>query len=195
MTQVSGSESTIVRQGREWSYDSAGVRAFLTVSVVVMTCLSAPNAARGDAPVTERLQPTADNVDGLYLMLGPLGALSYLEGERQGTFGGQLLVLRVREQAALASLGVALGGTRYTVAERGRAWAEAVLGARVRAIHAGLGIGPILEIDRVAPARVGGQVTAWVFLGVIPYLRAGYIDGRGAFVEAGVQLMLPARSW
>ena len=194
VAQVQGSEPESARV-RHWSYDSAGVRAFLTFALAAMICLGGPSTVRGDAPVAERVQPTADNVDGLYLMLGPLGAFSYLEGERQGIFGGNLLVLRVRERAPLATLGMAVGGLRYTVAERGRVWSEAILGARVWANHVGLGIGPVLEVDRVAPARVGGQVTAWLFLGVIPYFRAGYIDGRGPFLELGVQLMLPARSW
>lgn len=195
MTQVQGSESRIARQRRDWSYDPAGVRAILTVSVMVMTCVGAPGTVRADVPESKRLLHTADNVDGLYLMLGPLGALSYLERERQATFGGQLLMLRVRERAALATLGMSLGGLRYTTSERGRAWAEVVVGTRVRTTHMGLGLGPVLEIDQVAPARVGGQVTAWVFLGVIPYVRAGYIDRRGSFLEAGIQVMLPLRSW
>lgn len=125
-------------------------------------------------------------------MLGPLGAMSYHDRAWQSTFGGQLLAVLVRERHALASLGLALGGLRYTTTESGRVWADFVLGTRILGVHGGVAMGPVLDIDRVEPARLGGQGTLWLFTGVIPYARVGAVQGRGTFVELGVQLMLPA---
>lgn len=145
--------------------------------------------------MSQRLQHTADNVDGLYLMLGPLGALYYLDRARQSTFGGQVVGLRVRERKPIATLGLAFGALRYTTADRGRAWVDLIVGTRIRSVHVGVGIGPVLELDQVAPARVGGQASVWLFAGIIPYLRVGHVVETGTFLEMGLQLMLPARRW
>ena len=178
-----------------WSYEWTIIRRILTACVLVTMCCSMSRIVRADVPTPRGLQHMANDLDGVYLMLGPLGAVSYLDRVRQSTFGGQLLVLRVREKAPIAALGLAFGALRYTAAERGRAWADLVIGTRVRSTHVGMGIGPVLELDQVAPARLGGQLTLWVFAGVIPYVRAGHIDGAGSFAELGVQLMLPVRRW
>ena len=178
-----------------WSYDRAIVWRVLTASLFVLLCCSIPRSVRADVPVSQGLQHTANNLDGVYLMLGPLGALSYLDRVAQSTFGGQLVVLRVREQTPIATAGITFGALRYTTADRWRTFAELAIGTRVRSTHVGMGIGPVLEVDRVAPGKLGGQVTLWVFAGVIPYVRAGHIAGTGSFAEFGVQLMLPARRW
>jgi hypothetical protein len=162
---------------------------------MAVTWGSIPRAAHGDVSIAPRLQHTADDIDGVYLMLGPLGAMSYMDRTRQSIFGGQLALLWVREAASPATLGLALGGLRYTTADRGRVWAELHAGIRVRGVHVGLGVGPLVEIDQVAPPRWGGQAGVWLFAGVIPYLRAGRLHSRGAFMEVGLQLMLPAAGW
>ena len=179
----------------KWSIDSATSRMLVVVSVVLLTYCGLPRTARGDVPESPHLQHTADDVDGLYLMLGPLGAVSHLDRVLQSTFGGQVALVWVRERAQLATLGLAIGGLRYTAAERGRTWVELIGGTQVLGTHVGLAAGPVLEIDRVIPAKVGGQATVWLFGGVIPYIRLGGIADRGSFIELGLQIMLPARSW
>lgn len=124
-------------------------------------------------------------------MLGPLATVSYTEDVWQGAFGGQLLAVLVRERARLSSLGLLLGGARYTALDGGRLWADALVGSRVAGVHVGLTLGATARADGITPPRLGAQATLWLFAGVVPYLRAGAIERDGAFVELGLQLMLP----
>ncbi len=119
-------------------------------------------------------------LDGTYLALGPMAALVRAGGGAaswDGGFGGEIFLVRVREQEAVASLGISAGALRLAADDRGRAWSEILLGSRIAGIHAGLGAGASVEIDEVRAPRWGGHATVWIFAGVVPYARMGVVEG------------------
>jgi hypothetical protein len=151
-------------------------------------CAISRPAAADDAP---RLRPVAD-LDGVYLTLGPTGAAVYTRAGWDSGFGGEISLVRVREQDALGALGLGLGGIHFTTEERGRIWADILLGSsRPLGVGAGLSAGATAEIDAVIPPRWGAQATLWVFLGVIPYVRVGTVQRSGPYIDLGVKIALP----
>jgi hypothetical protein len=110
--------------------------------------------------------------------------------------GGGIQVVRLRERARLGVVGGWLSGVHYAGRDGGRVALEAVVGTR-RLIGPmlGLGAGPVLELGDAHHPWAGGQVSAWLFAGVSPYLRAGVVREAGGYLELGVQLSLPARRW
>jgi hypothetical protein len=145
-------------------------------------------AAADDAP---RLRSTAD-LDGIYLALGPAGGAVYTRSSWDSGFGGEISLVRVREQEFLGALGLGIGGIRFATEDRGRIWADVQLGSRrPLGLGAGLNAGVTAELDAVIPPRWGAQATLWVFLGVLPYVRVGTIQQSGLFVDLGVKIALP----
>ena len=168
------------------------VRAVFVVFLTALTWGMSSGTARAGGDKSQDASRGADDLDGVYLMLGPVGGLSYRDRASQSIFGGQVLALRLRERASLTSLGVALQGVRYSGAERGRVSLDAIVGTRLWGIDFGVAAGPVAEVDRVVPPRWGAQATLWVFAGIVPYVRVGRLQGDETFLELGAQLMLPA---
>jgi hypothetical protein len=59
----------------------------------------------------------------------------------------------------------------------------------------GATVGPLLELGDLRHPKIGGSGSIWVFAGVVPYVRLGVVNAAGEFLEAGVQLSLPALRW
>jgi len=138
----------------------------------------------------------AGDLDGLVLAVGPVGSAVHRDGAWDGTFGGEALLIRVREGAAVTALGVAVGGLRFAETEQGHLWLDLVTATnRPFGIAVGASAGVALEVDAVRPPRVGWQATVWAYAGVVPYIRAGRIDRSGGFVEVGLKIPLPAFRW
>lgn len=141
----------------------------------------------------EPLRSVSD-LDGVYVLIGPVASATYVEEAWEGSFGGELGVVRVREHAALAALGVAAGGARFAGRDGGLLWLELVVGTGLgRSTGAGVALGADLQLDEIEPARPGAHATAWLWAGVTPYVRVGYLEESGTFFDAGVKLTLPAR--
>jgi len=147
----------------------------------------------GSVGWADRPPPSPANLDGLYLTVGPLGGATRVEGAWTTGAGAELSLVRVTERCLPAALGIAAGGVGYTSRAGGRLWleAEAAIG-RPLPVAVGLGLGTAAEVDAVRPARFGAQATLWLFTGILPYLRAGAVQGAGAFVEAGIMIKIPA---
>jgi hypothetical protein len=141
------------------------------------------------APATVETHPSWD-LDGLYLWLGPSGAASRIDATWDSTIGGDLSVVRVREQDLLGAVGLTIGASRWTERGGGRLWLDAIAGTRIGRM-VGVSAGPILEMSELAHPRFGGSVGAWAFLGVTPFVRVGIVDKLGGFVELGLHIALP----
>jgi hypothetical protein len=146
-----------------------------------------PPSPPAHAPV---LAPTWD-LDGLYLWLGPTGAASHVDGQWDSTFGADATLVRVREHEPIGAIGASLGASRWTVRGGGRVWLDAIIGTPVLGRMAGLSAGPIVELADLRHPQIGGAIGAWAFIGVTPFVRAGAVDGLGAFVELGLHVALP----
>ncbi len=139
--------------------------------------------------------PAFHDLDGMYLWLGPSATGSYADGRWDSTFGAALALVRVREAAPLAVLGVSTGIGKWTERDGGRIWADLVLGTRRLGPTVGLTLGGILELAELANPRPGGAVGLWLFTGVTPFVRAGLVTELGGFVELGLHIALPAWRW
>ncbi len=153
-------------------------------------------ASAGDGeppPQTEpALRSTAD-LDGHYLMLGPIGAAVLVEEAWDSSFGAALTWLRVAEHRPLAASGLSLGAARYGARDGGRLWLEGLAGTRrLGGTLVGASAGAIVELLAVQHARPGVTGAIWAFVGVTPYVRAGFVDEAGGFIECGVAVPLPA---
>ena len=157
-----------------------------------------PRDALAEPPPARTLPSTAD-LDGTVLALGPLGSAVVHdagEGGWDGSFGGEVVLARVRERELLSAAGLAVGGARFVDVERGHLFAELVAGSnRPFGITVGIAAGVTLEVDEVRPARWGWQAGMWAYVGVAPYVRVGHIDQTGMFAEAGLRIPLPAIRW
>lgn len=152
----------------------------------------------GSARADEPALPYTGDLDGDYLLLGPLGGAVQIEGAWDGAFGAQGAWLRVRERRPVSAAGVVVGGARYSRRDGGRVWVEGVLGTRsLLPFHrlAGVSAGPVVELLDTEHARLGVGGTVWLFSGIVPYVRAGWLDEAGAFVEAGIAVELPVVRW
>jgi hypothetical protein len=137
------------------------------------------------------LRPTWD-LDGLYLWLGPIGAVGHEGGVWDSTFGGDLSLVRIREREALGAVGLTLGASKWTTHDGGRIWLDGLVGTEpVGHVMVGLTAGALLELDQISAPRIGGSVGLWAYDAIAPYARFGYIDGLGAFVEFGLHIPLP----
>jgi hypothetical protein len=134
--------------------------------------------------------PPSNDLDGTYVWLGPSGAASRIDAEWDSTVGGDLSLVRVRENDALGAIGASFGAQRWTVRGGGRLWLDAIVGTKIGRMI-GLSAGPIVELNELAHPRVGGSVGAWAFVGVAPYVRVGAVQDLGGFVELGVHIALP----
>ena len=145
----------------------------------------------GHAHADPPLRAGAD-LDGVYLALGPVGSAVRTEGSWQGAFGGEITLVRVAESSLVAGLGMSLGGTRFSDRDAGRLWIDGLIATRRPLdLTVGLSVGATAEVDEVIPPRYGAHGTLWLFVGVIPYVRAGIVERAGGFVELGVKLAIP----
>lgn len=173
------------------------------VSLVVGALLASgggpgPTSALADEPAPTRpptFRSTAD-LDGTYLWLGPSGAAARVDDGWYSSWGGGVQLVRVRERARVGVVGAWLSGVHYAGRDGGRVALEAVIGTRrVLGPMLGLGLGPVLELGERHHPWAGGQVSAWLYAGVSPYVRLGAVANAGAYLELGVQVSLPARRW
>jgi len=143
-------------------------------------------------PQTPRALPASDDLDGDKLFLGPVGGAVHIEGTWDSAVGGELTWLRIRERRLVSAAGVGFGYARYAARDGGRLWLEGVVGTRrLGGFLVGATAGPAMELGDVQHARVGATASAWVFVGVIPYVRAGVFDEAGGYLELGLALELP----
>lgn len=167
----------------------------LAIAVGIGTAAMSATAHAGDGEPPPQAQPTlraSSDLDGGYLYLGPVGAAISIDGAWDGAFGASLSWLRVREHRPVAAAGVSLGAARYSARDGGRVWLEGIAGTRrVLGVLAGITAGPLLELGDVQHARPGVTGGIWLFAGVTPFVRAGFVAQAGGFVEAGLQVPLP----
>jgi hypothetical protein len=155
--------------------------------VLAVLAGAGPAAADGVAPPRQ-----AGTLDGTYVAVGPVGAAVRIAGGWDAAFGGELSLARVQERRPLAGFGLTLGAATYTERSGGRLWADLQAATRWLGPAVGAGLGPVLEIDDLRPPRWGAQVSLWVYVGVIPYLRLGHLETTGTFLEVGLRVPLPA---
>jgi hypothetical protein len=179
----------------------AGAPSPQVIAWFVIAMLTAAPAAADDAVPAQpdpALRYTGD-LDGEYVFLGPLGGAVNIEDAWDSAFGGQLAIVRVRERRALSAAGLLFAANRYAERDGGRVWMEGLVGTRaipgLGRTLVGLSVGPALELGTVQHPRAGVTGAAWVFAGVIPYLRAGTFDEAGSYVELGLALALPVGRW
>jgi hypothetical protein len=133
-------------------------------------------------------------LDGVWLTLGPVAAAARVEGEWHSAVGAELSVVRVVESALPAALGLCAGGVTYAGREGGRIWLEGELAiASPLPFPVGLAAGATAHLEPHDRLRVGAQATLWFLAGFVPFVRAGALEGPGAFVEVGVMLKIPVR--
>lgn len=157
--------------------------------------LGAGIARAGDGeppPQGSPVLPSSDDLDGDKLFLGPVGGAIAIEGAWDSAVGGELVWLRIRERRAIAAAGAGFGYVKYAARDGGRMWLEGVVGTRrLGGFLVGATVGPAMELGAVQHPRIGATASAWVFVGVIPYVRAGVFDEAGSYVELGLALELP----
>jgi hypothetical protein len=91
------------------------------------------------APSRSEPLPSSADLDGTIFSLGPVAAAVYADEAWDGGFGGEVMLVRVREGSTLAALGVAAGGIRFAEAGNGRLWGDVLVGTKKLF---GVGIGP-----------------------------------------------------
>lgn len=170
---------------------------FVAVAILLwgLAGLERAAAAQTEAPRADPL-PAVANLDGLYLALGPVASAVHSDDGWDGGFGGELMLVRVREQSPLAGLGIAAGGVRFAEAGNGRLWGDALIATK-KLFGVGIGVsgGLAVEVGDLQAPRFGWQATLWGFAGVLPYIRVGAVEQSGTFVDAGIKLALPAIRW
>ena len=146
---------------------------------------------------TAHAQPRSEaDATGHYLGIGPVAVLTSMEDAFDGGFGGELAYARVHEHRSLAVVAVAGGAIQFTERDGGRLWLDLLAGVNnPLGGWLGLGIGPAVEVDAVRVPRWGGQLTAWVHIGVTPFVRVGHVEKTGTFVDVGLKVVLPAIRW
>ena len=143
------------------------------------------------ACVAATRRSTAD-LDARYLTGGPVGGAIHVEGAWVSGVGLEASFVDIHEHAFPAAIGAAAGGVAYAGRDGGRLWLEAEVAVkRPLPVAVGLGAGPAVEVDAVRPPRWGGEATLWVFAGVVPYVRAGWLQETGTFGELGLMIKLP----
>jgi hypothetical protein len=147
------------------------------------------DAAVPVSPPTSRL-PYVGDLDGRYLWLGITGAATHDDGAWDTVFGAEASIVRVREDAGLALVGGGLAGAR--VAKGGwRLSLDAAVGTRVLGRFVGATLGPTLDLEELAHPVAGASATAWMFLGITPYVRIGVLADGTRYIDLGAQVGLP----
>ena len=150
------------------------------------TPTSAPSVTVPPAQFT----PSWD-LDGTYLWLGPSGAASRIDAQWDSTFGADLALVVVRENAPLALVGGNLGASRWTERGGGRVWVDGLLGTHLVGHMLGISLGPIVELSELAHPRPGASIGVWGFAGITPFARLGAVADHGIFAEIGIHIALP----
>lgn len=178
----------------------AGARVGAAVALAIASVAPAAPAAAQPAPslpptsAPTQLRPLHD-LDGTYLWLGPIAALSFDRGMLDGEFGGMLALTRVREHDALATTGLTLAATRRAATEVGIVALEGIAGVRPgHAPHLGVTVGPALQFQATAHPRLAATASLWTMVGPTLFLR-GLATADGVEVSAGLAILLPARRW
>ena len=152
-----------------------------------------PTAA--PAPGVPPGRPAAD-LDGVYVTIGFVGAAVHVAGDWYSGAGGEIGVVRVSERRLPAAIGLCGGGLSYAGRDGGRLWLEVEAAVeRPLPFALGLGLGATAEVDPVRVPRLGFEATLWAFAGAIPYLRAGWQQESGTFVEIGLMVKAPIHIW
>jgi len=172
------------------------VRASLSVALLVTGLTTRAVAEPASSTRTQPRLDTTANLDGTYLWIGPGGGAAWIDGAWYSTFGGAATVVRVRERAWLGVVGASFGAARWTERDGGRVWLDGLLGTRrIAGAMIGASLAPTVELGDARHPKIGMSGTIWCFAGVVPYVRLGVVDAAGGFLEAGVQLSLPAWRW
>jgi hypothetical protein len=131
-----------------------------------------------------------------FIAVAAVGGAVRVEGEWDGAYGGELGVGQLRDAPLLSAWAASFGAVGFTARSGGRLWSELTLGTRWPTGYlVGLGAGPAVELDQIRKPRYGGQLTVWVFAGVVPYARVGALDPGGVFFDLGLRIAFPAVRW
>lgn len=152
--------------------------------------LAAAAASADPRPASSVAWPVQSDLDGLYVHLGPQVGVVRRQGAWDSAVGGELSVLRVREDALLAIVGARVAGARWTLSDGGRIAFEGVAGTDL-GVKIGATAGPLIDLGADHHPRIGASAAIWCYAGVVPYVRVGVIEASGGFVEAGLELPLP----
>lgn len=167
--------------------------------IIVISMSLARNASADPEQTPVQGTVATDDLDGLYLALGPVASVMHSGSAYDGSFGGEISLVRVRERAIVRATGLNIGAVRYAqVGARGlgrgygRMWAdlEGAVG-RPRGLVAGLALGITAEVDPIEEPRWGAQATIWTFVGVIPFVRVGSVQKNGTYIDFGIKVALP----
>jgi hypothetical protein len=163
---------------------------------VLAALLASSSLARAEVPAAKVPGRLAANLDGLYATIGFLGAGVDVEGDWYSGAGGEISLVLVREHSIPGAFGLAGGGLSYAGRDGGRLWLEAETAVnRGLPFALGLGAGVTAEVDPVRRPRYGAQATLWAFVGPLPYVRVGWCEEIGTFVEVGLMVKVPIRIW
>lgn len=139
--------------------------------------------------------PTAAAIHDTFIAIGPVAAAVYAPGGWRGAFGGEILFGRMDESSVVTVAAVTLGAADLSNGDRGRMWAEGVLGTRrVLGITGGVSAGLAVEFHPVEPPDLGAHASLWVYAGVVPYIGVARIAGATS-IDFGIRLPLPAKTW
>lgn len=131
-----------------------------------------------------------------FVALAAIGSAVRVEGAWDGAWGGEVGVGQMRGDPLLSAWAASVGMVGFTERTGGRLFGELTLGTRWPTGYlVGLGVGPAVELDQIRKPRPGGQVTLWVFAGVVPYVRAGVLEPGGVFADVGIRIAFPAVRW
>ncbi len=171
-------------------------RAFTLLSVATLLCAPAlALPARADSGTAVRPVGQAESPSH-FLALTVLGSAVRAEGEWDSGFGGEIAIGALRDQSALAAWVAGIDFLAYSERSGGRVTLEAALGTRwPTGALIGLAGGPVIELDDFRRPRAGGQLSVWIFAGVVPYVRAGTVENGGFFVNLGLRIPLPVWRW
>jgi len=158
---------------------------------------SDPGAPKVAEPARAVVPALQGDLDGVYVHLGPQAAAVRRGGVWDSVVGGELSVLRMREDDGLALVGGRVYAGRWTEALGGRIGVDAVAATRL-GVLVGVAGGPLLDVGAQHHPHVGASIAIWCYAGVVPYVRVGVIDSSAGFIEAGLELPLPLwrqRGW
>lgn len=172
-------------------------RVFTLLSVATLLCAPA-GALPAQADSGTALAPARGQAESPshFVALTVLGSAVRAEGEWDSGFGGEIAVGALRDRPALAAWAAAVDFVVYSERSGGRATIEGAIGTRwPTGLLIGLAGGPVIELDDLRRPRAGGQLSVWIFAGVVPYVRAGTVEKSGFFVDLGLRIPLPVWRW
>lgn len=132
----------------------------------------------------------SNDLDGLYLWLGPTGSVTRIDDDTDSAIGVAAAIVRIRERAAFGAVGVSAGATLWAARDGGRIWVDGLAGTRFGRML-GVSAGPLVDLGDLHHPRIGGSLGVWAFLGVTPYARVGVVENLGMFGEVGLHLAFP----